>query len=248
MGRRLDLGFAREQVFDALQAHLAGLEGVERETQQGGRENQALHEEDQGHQVADAEAAAFQFSASQGKQQHQAHRRDALQERKQGAAGAGQVEGVVAVAAVALGKGLALGPFLAVDLDGADAGEVLLDQVAELGQGFLLTPLLAHHPAAEQADCHQHQWVEPQGRHRQPGVDAEHGRQGEGIGQGRVGEAEHGEAHQPPHVLHITGGPADHLAAAGALDPAGLLAEHVVEDLLLQIGFNLAAHAENQGA
>ena len=64
MGRRLDLGLAREQVFDPLQAHLTGLEGVEGESKQGGWENQPLHVKDQGHQVADAEAAAFQFAAA----------------------------------------------------------------------------------------------------------------------------------------------------------------------------------------
>ena len=96
-----------------------------------------------------------------------------------------------------------LGGFLVVDLDGADAGEILLDQVAEGGQGLLLAALLAHHPAAKQAHHHQHSRVEPQGRQAQHGVDGQHRRQGERIGQGGVGEAEHGEAQQPAHVFHI---------------------------------------------
>ena len=125
--RRHDQGFALEQILHPLQAHPTGLEGVEGEPQQGGGKHQPLHVEDQRHNVADAEPARFQLAAAQGQQQQQAHRRDPLQQGKQGAAGAGQVEGGIAVEAIAAGKGGLLGAFLAVDLDGANAGEVFLD-------------------------------------------------------------------------------------------------------------------------
>ena len=242
----MDLRLAAQQLLHPLQAHLARLEAVEREAQQGGGEHQPLHKQNQSHQVADREPAALQLATAQGQQQQQAHGTDALQQREQRAAGAGQLQGVVAVTAVALGEGLPLGGLLAVDLDGADAGEVLLDQIAQLGQGLLLAPLLFHHAAAEQPHDHQHQRVEPHRRQAQPGVDRQHGRQGEGVGQGRVGQAEHRKAQQAPHVLHVAGGAADHLAAAGGLHPARLLAEHVVEDLLLKVRLHLAAHAEHQ--
>ena len=108
--------------------------------------------------------------------------------------------------------------------------------------------MLAHHPAAEQAHHHEHHRVEAHRRQAQPGIDGEHGRQGEGIGQHRVGEAEHGKAHQAAHVFHIAGGPADQLATAGGLHPARFLQQQVVEDLLLEVGLHLPAHAENQHA
>ena len=54
----------------------------------------------------------------------------------------------------AASEGGLLRALLAVDLDGADAGEVFLDQIAQLGQRFLLPPLLFHHAAAEQAHRH----------------------------------------------------------------------------------------------
>ena len=139
-----------------------------------------------------------------------------------------------------------LGGFLAVNLDRADPREVFLDQVAQRSQGLLLAPLLAHHPPAKQAHHHQHQGVEAHRRQAQPGIDRQHGWQGEGVGQGRVGEAEHGEAKQAPHVFHITGGPADHFTAAGGLHPARFLPEHVIKNLLLQVGFHLATHAEHE--
>ena len=135
---------------------------------------------------------------------------------------------------------------LAIDLDGADAREVFLDEIAQGGQGLLLAPLLAHHAAAKQAHHHQHHRVKPNGGQAQPGVNRQHRRQGEGIGEGRVGEAEDGEAEQAPHVFHITGRPADHLTTAGGLHPAGLLFQQVVENLLLEIGLHLAAHPKDQ--
>ena len=106
--------------------------------------------------------------------------------------------------------------------------------------------MLPHHPAAKQAHHHQHHGVEPHGRQAQPGVDRQHRRQGEGIGQGGVGEAEHRKAQQAPHVFHIAGGATDHLAAAGALHPARFLLKQVVKDLLLEIGLHLPPHAKHQ--
>ena len=106
------------------------MEGVEGEPQQGCGEYQPLHKQNQGDKVADAEAATFKLATAQGEQQEQADGRDALQQREQGATGAGQIQGSIPVDAVATGEGALLGALLAVDLDGADAGEVLLDQVA----------------------------------------------------------------------------------------------------------------------
>ena len=67
--RRQDQGLAVEQFLHPLQAHLAGLEGVEGEAEQGGGKHQPLHEQDQRHQVADAEATALELAAAQGQQQ-----------------------------------------------------------------------------------------------------------------------------------------------------------------------------------
>jgi hypothetical protein len=52
-------GATVEQGLDPLQAHLAGLKGVEGETEQGGWKDQPLDVEHQGHQITDAEAAAL---------------------------------------------------------------------------------------------------------------------------------------------------------------------------------------------
>ena len=58
-GGGINQGATVEQGLDPLQAHLAGLKGVEGETEQGGRKNQPLDKEHQGHQITDAEAAAL---------------------------------------------------------------------------------------------------------------------------------------------------------------------------------------------
>jgi len=58
----------------------------------------------------------------------------------------------------------------------------------------LLQPLLLHHAAAEEAHREQHQRIKTHRHHGEQRIDAEHRRQGEGVGQGGVGEAEHGES------------------------------------------------------
>ena len=106
--------------------------------------------------------------------------------------------------------------------------------------------MLPHHPSAEQAHRAQHQWIKTNRRQRQPGVDRQHERQGEAVGKNGVGETQDREAQQPPDVLDITGGAADHLTAAGGLNPGRLLPQHVVEQSLPQLHFHLSSDAEHQ--
>ena len=106
--------------------------------------------------------------------------------------------------------------------------------------------MLAHHATAEEAHHHQHQRVQPNRRKCQPGVDGEHRRQRQGVGEHGVGEAEHGEAQQPAHVFDIGGGSADHFTAAGGLHPARFLLQQVIKNLLLEVCLHLAPHPENQ--
>ncbi|CAI8340428.1 MAG: Uncharacterised protein [Synechococcus sp. MIT S9220] len=77
--RIVDQGSAREQFLDAFQAHLTGLEGIQRETQQSGGKHQPLHVKDQGDQAADRQGALLELPASKCKQQQQRDGRDALQ-------------------------------------------------------------------------------------------------------------------------------------------------------------------------
>ena len=137
---------------------------------------------------------------------------------------------------------------MAVDLDGTDAREVLLDQIAQAGQLPLLLPLLAHHAAAADAHHQQHHGVESDGCQAEPGVDRQHRWQREAVHQHRVGEAEQGKAQQAAHVLHITGGAADHLTTAGALHPARLLPQQVIKNALPQGDFHLPAGAKHEQA
>ena len=242
----MDAGCPAQQFFDPLQGDLTRLEGVEGEAQQGRREDQALHIQDQGDEVTDREPAAFQLSAPQGEQEQQADRRDPLQQREERAPRPSELQRVIPVALVAPLECFALRALLAVDLDGADAREVLLDQIAQFPQGFLLPALLAHHSAAEEADGDQHQGVKANRCEAEQRVDRQHGRQRQGIGQGCVRQAQDGETQQTPDVLHVAGGPADHFTATGALNPPRLLAEHVVKDFLLQLGLDLPADAKDE--
>ena len=108
---------------------------------------------------------------------------------------------------VALAERREFGLLLAVDLDGADSGEIFLNQFIQTGQIFLLTSLLAHHLPAEQSNRAEHQRVQANGCERQPWVDRQHRWQGQAVGQKCVGEAEDREASSPPDVFHITGRP-----------------------------------------
>ena len=157
-----------------------------------------------------------------------------------------QLNGTVAVAAVARGKGLLFCSLLAVDLDGPDSREILLNQVAEGGEFFLLRALLTHHAPTEQAHCAEHHGVEPDGGQGQPRIDGQHRGQRQRIGQQRVGQAENRESEQAPDVFHIAGGATDHFTAAFALNPIGFLAEHVLEQALTQIHLHLPTHAEDE--
>ena len=67
-------GLALQDFLNPLQAHLAGLEGVEGETQQGRGEHQPFHEQDQRHDVANAQPARFELAAAEGQQDQQADR------------------------------------------------------------------------------------------------------------------------------------------------------------------------------
>ena len=235
-----------QERLNALQTHLPGLKGVEGEPEQRRREHQTLDIEDQRHQITDAQPSALQLGAPQAQQHQEADGGNALDQGKEHAAAAGWAKGRIPVVPIGNGEGLLLHLLLAIDLDGTDAREVFLQQIGELGEGFLLTALLAHHPAAEFAHRQKHQRVEGHGRQGEPGIDGHHRRQSEGIGQHRVGETEHGEAKQPPHVLHIAGGPAEHLATRCGLHPGRLLTEQMVKQLLLQIHFHLAAHPKHE--
>ena len=150
------------------------------------------------------------------------------------------------VTAVALGKRLLLRCFLAVDLDRSDAGEVLLDQIAQPRQVLLLTALLLHHPAAEQAHHRQHHGIGTNGSQGQPGINRQHRRQRQAVGQQGVGQAEDGEAQQAADVLHIAGGPVDHITTARGLHPGRFLPEHVVEQALAEFDLHLAADTEHK--
>ena len=244
--RVADQRLAAQQFLHPFQAHLAGLECVEGEAQQGCGKHQLLHVEDQGNQASDREAAFAELAAAQGKQQQQGNGGQAFQQREEGASGSGQADGAVAVVAVALGEGVLFGGFLPVNLDGADAGQVLLDQIAQSGQVLLLPALLLHHPAAEQAHHREHQRIRPDRRKRQPGVNRQHRGQRQAVRQQRVGQTQDCKTQQSPDVLHIAGGSADHIAAAGGLHPGGLLAEHVIEQALPQFDLHLAANTEDQ--
>ena len=109
-----------------------------------------------------------------------------------------------------------------------------------------MLPLLSHHPAAAGTHHQQHQWIERNGRQAQPGIDGQHRRQGQAVGQRRVGQTQHSKSQQPAHVLHIAGGTADHLAATGLLYPARFLLEQVIENSLAQGHFHLTSRAEHQ--
>ena len=61
-----------QDFLNPLQAHLAGLKGVQGETQQGRGEHQPFHEENQRHDVANAEPARFELAAAEGQQDQQA--------------------------------------------------------------------------------------------------------------------------------------------------------------------------------
>ena len=160
-----------EQLLHPFQTHLAGLERVEREAQQRSGKNQLLHIEDQGDKPAGREAAVAELAAAQGQQQQQGDGGKPLQQREERASSPCQTDGAVSVTAVALGKRLLLRCFLAVDLDCSDAGEVLLDQIAQPGQVLLLTALLLHHSAAEQAHHREHHGVGTNSSQGQPRIN-----------------------------------------------------------------------------
>ena len=140
------------------------------------------------------------------------------------------------------------GGLLAVNLDGPNTGNILLNQVAEAGQGFLQAPLLAHHAAAEEANRHQHQGIETHRREAQARIDQQHRWQRHGIRQGRVGQAEQGKTQQPTNIFDVAGGAADHLATAHPLHKTGFLQQYVVEDALFEVGLHLAADPKHQDA
>ena len=71
INRVLDGGFAFEEFFNALQAHLAGLEGAQGEAQQGGWEHQPFDIEDQCHKATETETAGRQLATANGKQHQQ---------------------------------------------------------------------------------------------------------------------------------------------------------------------------------
>ena len=60
--RVFDLWFPFQQFLHALEAHLAGLEGVECESQQCRWEDELLHIKDQGHQSSNAQTTGFELS------------------------------------------------------------------------------------------------------------------------------------------------------------------------------------------
>ena len=124
---RDDFGAPAQQRFHPLQAYLAGLEGVEREAQQRRGEHQPLDIENQRHQTTDRQASGFDLAAAEGDQNQQADRRDSLQQREQGAAGATKGQSRIAKGAVAHLEGFQFGALLAVNLDRANAGKILLD-------------------------------------------------------------------------------------------------------------------------
>ena len=109
-----------------------------------------------------------------------------------------------------------------------------------------MAALLLHHPAAEQAHHRQHHRVQTNGGQGQPGVNGQHRRQREAIGQQGVGQAQHRESEQAADVLHIACGAADHIAASGGLHPGGFLAQHVIKQSLPQFHLHLASDAEHQ--
>ena len=109
-----------------------------------------------------------------------------------------------------------------------------------------MTALLLHHPAAEQAHHREHHWIRPNGSQGQPGINRQHGRQREAVGEQGVGQAENGEAQQPADVLHIAGGPADHITTARGLHPGRFLPQHVIEQPLAEVHLHLAADPEHQ--
>ena len=210
--------------------------------------HQPFHIKDERHQIADAQATALQLGAPQAQQHEQADGGDALDQGEHHTAVAGRPQGRVPVGAVAGGERPLLHRLLSVDLDRVDARKVFLQQVGEGRQGLLLPALLAHDPPAEALHAEEHQRVEGHRRQAQPGIDQHHRRQGEAIGQHRVGEAEHGKAQQAPHVFHVAGGAAQHITAGGGLHPGGFLPQQMVKHLLLQIHLHLATHAKHEHA
>ena len=116
-----DQRFACEQFLDAFQAHLSGLERVEREAEQSGGKHQALHIKDQGDQPADGQSSLLQLTTPERQKQQQGDGRDPLQQRKQGAAGSRQFDRGIAIAAVPGAESVKLLSLLAVNLDGCNA-------------------------------------------------------------------------------------------------------------------------------
>ena len=105
---------------------------------------------------------------------------------------------------------------------------------------------MLHHAATEQANHAEHHRVEPDGCQGEPGINGQHRRECEAIGEQRVGQAQHRKTKQAADVLHIAGCPADHITASPGLHPGRLLTEHVIKQPLAQLHLHLPAHAEHK--
>ena len=97
------------------------MKGVQSESQQSRREHQPFHIQNQRHESADRQRALLQLATTEGQQEEKGDRGNSLQEGKQSAAGFGQLDRGIAVAAIPRTEGIEFLIFLVVDLDGSDA-------------------------------------------------------------------------------------------------------------------------------
>ena len=142
-----DLRLARQHLLHPLQAHLTHLKGVDGETEQCRGKHQPLGVEEQGHKTANAEAlgvpqcGGLQPSCTQYQKQQQAEMTDFFQGGEEHGPDLGQRQCRVPVTAIQDAERLTLVGLLTVNFDGADSRQVLLNQVAQLGEMLLLATL-----------------------------------------------------------------------------------------------------------